>query len=77
MIAAAARRSGTRSPLASTLYRGVTVSAISRAVATARATAERERTVVAVDAGAARLARAVVDSLVRFWLARRGVVVCA
>src|SRR5262249_50034721 len=33
MIAAAARTSGTSSPLASTLYRGRTVSAISRAVA--------------------------------------------
>src|SRR5262245_19786165 len=39
MIAAAARRSGTRSPFASTLYRGSTVAAISRAVATARACA--------------------------------------
>src|SRR3954470_22360275 len=39
MIAAAARTSGTRSPLASTLYRGRTVSVISRAVATARARA--------------------------------------
>src|SRR6266508_3342700 len=41
MIAAAARTSGTRSPLASTLKRGRTVSAISRAVATARARARR------------------------------------
>src|SRR3954447_17843939 len=39
MIAAAARTSGTRSPLASTLYRGGPVSVISRAVATARARA--------------------------------------
>src|SRR3954469_24065444 len=39
MIAAAARTSGTRSPLASTLYRGSTVSVSSRAVATARARA--------------------------------------
>src|SRR6266540_2593008 len=39
MIAAAARTSGTISPLASTLYRGRTVSAISRAIATARARA--------------------------------------
>src|SRR5262245_35437485 len=48
MMPAAARRSGTRSPLASTLYRGSTVSAISRAVAAARAAVslllrERER----------------------------------
>src|SRR5262245_44061890 len=39
MIAAAARTSGTRSPLASTFIRGSTVSAISRAVAMARARA--------------------------------------
>src|SRR4030095_5006476 len=39
MMAAAARTSGTRSPLASTLYRGSGVSAISRAIATARARA--------------------------------------
>jgi hypothetical protein len=39
MMAAAARTSGTRSPLASTLYRGSAVSAISRAMATARALA--------------------------------------
>src|SRR5262245_33500665 len=38
-MAAAARTSGTRSPLASTLYRGSTVSAISRAEAIARALA--------------------------------------
>src|SRR5262245_53856182 len=36
-MAAAARRSGTRSPLASTLKRGSAVSAISCAIATARA----------------------------------------
>src|SRR6476660_7659047 len=39
MMAAAARTSGTISPLASTLYRGRAVSAISRAIATARARA--------------------------------------
>src|SRR4051812_47536043 len=39
MIAAAARTSGTRSPAASTLYRGRAGSAISRAIATARADA--------------------------------------
>src|ERR1700674_5407195 len=45
MMAAAARMSGTRSPLASTLYRGRTVSAISRAIATARALASFARRV--------------------------------
>ncbi len=39
MIAAAARRSGTNEPLASVLYRGSTVCAISRDIATARARA--------------------------------------
>src|SRR2546423_9955224 len=39
MMAAAARMSGTRSPLASTFRRGSVVSAISRAIATARARA--------------------------------------
>src|SRR5438045_3621651 len=47
MMAAAARTSGTRSPLASTLYRGSTVSAISRAVATARADASFDRRTIA------------------------------
>src|SRR5580704_3114706 len=45
MMAAAARTSGTKSPLASTLYRGRTVLAISRAIATARALASFARRV--------------------------------
>src|SRR4051812_14193229 len=68
MMAAAARRSGTRSPLASTLYRGVMVSAISRAVAAARAMSDFWRLEVARTGV---FLRTVVDALLRFAVTRR------
>jgi hypothetical protein len=67
MMAAAARTSGTRSPLASTLNRGSAVSAISRAIATARARASlalrvRER---AAEYAVWRLLETFADRVVR------------